>query len=522
MSADAGDAGRGLVTLVGAGPGDPGLITVRGAAALRAADVVIYDELAPSALLDLAPAAAERINVGKRGPEAPTRPQEDVHKLLIDHARAGRRVVRLKGGDPFVFGRGGEEATACAQAGVRFEVVPGVTSAIAALAYAGIPVTDRRHAASFAVVTGHKDPSRVAEATRWADLGRAVDTLVILMGMRNLPEIVAKLLSGGKDPATPAAAVMYGALPRQRVVEAPLAALPERVSAAGLGAPATVVVGDVVRLRETLSWWENLPLFGCRVLVTRAAEQAAEIVEALRAEGAEPVMAPMIRLMPPADQSELDRVFAELDAYDAIVFSSANAVRFFAEAGRRRQIDLAAIAAKVACIGAPTARSAALEGLPIHLVTGARAGGDAAALLAELERFLPPAGRRFLLPRSELGRELLPEGLRAAGARVDAVTAYRHLPPDLDAGALSRELASGAIQVLTFTSPSSLEHLLELIDPEARSALAHCTIAAIGPTTVEALQRAGLRADVVPERPDARELVRALVRHAVQRRGEER
>ena len=257
---------KGKVILVGAGPGDPDLITVRGAAALRAADAVVHDSLASPELLDLAPPGADRIDVGKRGHDPPTRPQPETTALLIALAREGKTVVRLKGGDPFVFGRGAEEASACADAGIAFEVVPGISSAVGALAYAGVPLTDRRHSASFAVVTGHKDPTPVTAETRWEALGGAVDTLVILMGMRNLDAIVARLLAGGRSPETPAAVVMNGTLPSQRVVEAPLGELVARVCAAGLAAPAVVVVGEVVSLREKLAWFERRPLFGTRVL----------------------------------------------------------------------------------------------------------------------------------------------------------------------------------------------------------------------------------------------------------------
>ena len=247
VSRDPADArASGRVVLVGAGPGDPDLITVRGAKALAAADVVLFDELATGDLLDLAPERALRVNVGKRGHEAPTRTQEEINATIVEHARLGRNVVRLKGGDPFVFGRGGEEVSACAEAGIPFEIVPGVTSAIAAAAYAGIPVTDRRHSASFAVVTGHKDPSKAAEQTRWRELGSAVDTLVILMGMRNLPALVQELIAGGKATETPAAAVMHGTLPEQRTVVATLGTLCEAVSASNLRSPAAVIVGESV------------------------------------------------------------------------------------------------------------------------------------------------------------------------------------------------------------------------------------------------------------------------------------
>ena len=257
-----GKGAPGRVILVGAGPGDPDLITVRGAAALGAADVILYDELASSDLLALARDDAELINVGKRGHDAPTRSQEDTNALLIDRARAGKTVVRLKGGDPFVFGRGGEEASECLAAGIAYEVVPGVSSAIAALAYAGIPVTDRRHSASFAVVTGHKDPSKVAQQTRWQALGSAVDTVIILMGMRNLRELLGELIAGGTAADTPAAAVMHGTRPDQKVVVSTVTDLPAAVEEAGLGAPSVVAVGRVVELREQLSWWETQPLFG--------------------------------------------------------------------------------------------------------------------------------------------------------------------------------------------------------------------------------------------------------------------
>ncbi len=507
---------RGRVILVGAGPGHPGLLTLRGAQALSRADVVLYDELAAPELLSLAPAAALRINVGKRGHDAPTRSQSDIHALMLEHARAGRTVVRLKGGDPFVFGRGGEEASVCRDAGVPFELVPGVSAAIAAPAFAGIPLTDRRYSASFAVVTGHKDPSRAREETRWAELGRAVDTLVILMGMRNLPELVKRVLEGGADPTRPAAAIMNGTLPGQQVVDAPLAELPERVAEAGLGAPAAVVIGDVVALREQIAWWENAPLFGTTVLVTRAEGQADEMIGALRAAGARPLHRPMIEFLPPeaADEAALQDALARLDAYDAVVFASSTAVRFTLAAAERGGVDLARTSTRFACVGPRTARELVDAGLPVHCIGSTRDGGDAEALLAELTRSLPPAGRRFLLPRSQLGRDVLVRGLREAGAEVDAPTAYRNVRPRTDAAALRAGLVEGEIGVLTFTSPSSVTHLLELLDDESRAAAARCTIGAIGATTARALARAGLPAHVVPDRPDAVELVRALVRHA--------
>lgn len=530
MRAGSSEALPGRVLLVGAGPGDPDLITLRGVEALRSADVVLYDELATTELLDHAPATAERIDVGKRGHDAAARTQDDINRLLIERSRAGQCVVRLKGGDPFVFGRGGEEASACVAAGIAYEVVPGVTSAIAALAYAGIPITDRRHAASFAVVTGHKDPSEPGYEMRLGQLASAVDTLVILMGMRNLEELIAKVLEGGRDPETPAAVVRFGTSGDQSTVVAPLAKLAEEARAAGLRAPAAVVIGNVVKLRETLGWWEQMPLFGMRVLVTRTPEQAAPLASALRTAGARPVLAPMIRLLPAEDSSQLDAGLRRLRDYDAIVFTSANALRFTLQRARELGLEatLRETSARVVCGGAQTARAAVEAGLPVHFVPaaasaeGRRGSGDAEALLAQLSTHLEPRGRRFLLPRSEIGREVLADGLAKLGAEVDAVVAYRNVPPAEErAEELRAWLRRDELDVLTFASPSAVRHLVALLGEEERSAMQRCILAAVGPTTAAALESLGFRADVVPDWPDAKQLVAALVEY-VRRGGREK
>ncbi len=500
----------GRVILVGAGPGDPDLVTVRGLEALRRADAVVFDSLAPASLLDEAPPGARRIDVGKRGHDAPTRTQEEINALLIGLAREGLRVVRLKGGDSFVFGRGGEELTACADAGIPVEVVPGVSSPLGALAYAGIPLTDRRHAASFAVVTGHKDPSKPREEIRWAGLARSADTLVVLMGMRNLEEIVARILGGGRPPDTPAAIVMHGTTPAQRVVEAPLAELPRRAREAGLAAPAAIVVGDVVRLRERMAWYERLPLFGKRVLVTRSEEQSGGMLKALREAGAEARVAPVIRIAPLAHPAALDAALARLDAYDALLFTSANGVRHFVARAREHDVDLDGLRADVWCVGPATARAAFEAGLPVRPVARRH---DAEGLLEAIVRAFPPRGRRFLLPRAAAARETLPEGLRAAGARVDAVPVYETLPAELDAAALGESLVDGGFDAVTFASPSAVRFLLEALGPEAREALAGLAIAAIGAVTAEALAEAGLPATVVAERATGEDLVAALAEH---------
>jgi uroporphyrinogen III methyltransferase/synthase len=504
------------VILLGAGPGDPDLITVRGAAALRVADAVVYDSLAAPELLELAPADALRIDVGKRGHELPTRSQEEVNALLVRLAREGRTVVRLKGGDPFVFGRGGEEASACVAAGIPFEVVPGVTSALAVPAHAGIPVTDRRHAASFAVVTGHRDATRPWTSVRWDRLATATDTLVIVMGMRNLEKLVQTLLDHGRDPETPAAAIMDGATAHQRTVEAPLAELPRRVREAGLGSPAVVVVGDVVRLRRELAWFERSPLFGWRVLVTRSAEQAGDLARALRAAGAEPIVMPLVRAVPVSDPGPLDVALDRLEEYDGIVFTSANGVRFFADRARSRGVALERVRARVICVGPATAAAARAAGLPDPHVPDRRF--DAEGLLEAVVRLVPPAGRRFLHPRAAAGRDLLPEGLRCAGARVDLVPVYRTVPAEVDRDALIGALVRGELDALTFTSPSSVRHFLAQLDREAREALRAIPVAAIGSVTAGALREAGLEPDAVAERSGVDELVAALAEHAARRR----
>jgi len=501
-------AQRGSVVLLGAGPGDPDLITLRGVTALRSADAVVYDALASPALLDWAPPAAERHNVGKRGHSEPTLPQGEINALVVKLAGEGKRVVRLKGGDPFVFGRGGEEASACEEAGIEFEVVPGVSSAIAAPAYAGIPLTDRRYSASFAVVTGHKDPTKVAEATRWEALAVAADTLVIMMGMRNLADIVERLLAGGRDPKTPAAVIMNGTTPDQRVLVASLGELPARVREGGFSSPAVVVVGDVVRLRETLAWIEGRPLFGKRVLVTRDEEPDGRMNQALRVAGADPVAAPMIRMVPPADWGAVDAAIDSIDEDDAILVTSANAIRFFAGRAEARGVSLAGARWKVMCVGPKTAEAARALGWSVDVIPERQF--DAEGLVQAIAAEQSPPGRRFFFPCAEGAREVLPERLAALGAMVDRVTAYRTLAPEGRAASLRTELLERRLDVLTFTSPSCVENFVSALDAESRVAAERCIVACIGPVTAEALRKAGMAPDVTAERAGIPDLVAAL------------
>ena len=502
-------APRGKVLLVGAGPGAADLITVRAERALRMADVVVHDALVADELLTLVPPDAELVNVGKRGHEAPTRGQEDINALLVERARAGACVVRLKGGDPFVFGRGGEEASACARAGVPFEVVPGVSASVAALAAAGIPVTDRRHAASFAVVTGHKDPTAVREGIRWRALGEAVDTVVILMGMRNLRELLAELEAGGRAPDTPAAAVRFGTRPDQRVVVSTLAALADDVADAGLTSPAAVVVGDVVRLRDELAWFETRPLFGRRVVVTRQPEQAGGMIRALRAAGADPWLVPLIRTEPVRSDAAA-RIVAELGSFDWVVLTSANAARAFVAAIAAEGGRSAALRAQVLCVGPATAEAAREAGLFVTAVPGARY--DAEGLLERIRPHLVP-GQRVLLPRAETARPILPEGLRAAGAEVESWTVYRTVAPETDLAALGEALEEGAVDAITFASPSAVRNFADALSEDGFAAALRCVRVAIGPVTAEALAARELPAQVVPARAEAQAMVDALEAH---------
>lgn len=476
------------VFLVGAGPGDPGLLTVRGAEVLGGADVVVYDRLAESSLLDLAPAHAERIDVGK-SPGGPV-DQDGINALLVDRGRSGAQVVRLKGGDPFVFGRGGEEAQALAAAGVVFEVVPGVTSAVAAPAYAGVPLTHRGLATSCTFVTGHSRQEPDVE-TDWEGLARSGGTLVVMMGVAHRAEVAARLMAGGRAGTTPVAAVTWGTRPDQVTVRTTLAGL----AAAPLEPPAVIVIGDVAGL--DLAWFERRPLFGRRVVVTRTREQAPALARRLRDRGAEPVEVPTIAVVDAADGgAALREAAGRLATYDWIVFTSANAVDRLMPLLR----DARALGrARVAAIGPGTADAlvrwrVAADLLPERAV--------AESLLAALP---PPAayGGRLLLPRAAVAREVLPDGLRAVGWDVDVVEAYRTVPVPVPEALAARATGADAI---CFTSASSVAGWIAAADPVVTPPVVAC----IGPVTAAAARHAGLTVGVVAATQTIDGLVAAL------------
>jgi uroporphyrinogen III methyltransferase/synthase len=477
-----------IVYLVGAGPGDPGLITVKGRECIAAADVLIYDYLAAPSLLRHAAATAELIYVGKKGGEH-TLPQEEINALIVAKARENKIVTRLKGGDPFVFGRGGEEAEVLVEAGIPFEVVPGVTSAVAATAYAGIPLSHRKLTATIAFVTGHEDPTKEESSIDWASLARGIGTLVFFMGVKNLPNIVGELTRHGRPPQTPVALVRWGTTAEQVTVSGTLADIVERVRQAGLKAPAIIVVGEVVGLRERLQWFERRPLFGKRIVVTRTREQASDLVDALTGLGAECLECPTIQIAPPDDAGPLDRAIAGLQRFDWIVFTSVNGVsRFFGRlfgAGR----DVRALGhVRTAAIGPATAERMKSFGLASDLMP---ADYRAEAIVAAFRGY-DLRGRSVLLPRAQEARLILPTELAAMGAVVTEVAAYKTEPAAGERSALIERLAARTLDLITFTSSSTVKNFKALL-PEARFAelTAGVGAACIGPITADTARQLG-------------------------------
>jgi len=475
------------VYLVGAGPGDPGLLTVRGAEVLRCADVVVYDRLSVSSLLDLAPARAERISVGK-APGHPSMKQEDINSLLVERGLAGKEVVRLKGGDPFVFARGGEEAAALRAAGVAFEVVPGITSAVAVPAYAGVPVTYRGLSTSFTVVTGHEDPWAATE-TDWDAVARVGGTIVILMGVATRAAIAERLMAGGLPADSPVAAVRWGTRPEQRTVRTTLGQL----GSVELEAPVTMVVGAVAEL--DLRWFEDRPLFGKRVVVTRAREQASELAARLGALGAETVEVPAIEVGPPDDGGvALRAAAASVRTFDFVAFTSANAVqRFCAELTDARAFG----DVRVAAIGPGTAAALGQFGVVADVIPG--------EYIAEaVAEAFPDGPGRVLLPRAAVARDALPDELRRKGWDVEVVEAYRTRPAVPDAAALGEVHNADAI---TFTSSSTVTNYLAVAGLDGVPPLVVC----IGPVTAQTARTAGIHVDAVADVHTVDGLVQALV-----------
>ncbi len=499
---------EGIVYLVGAGPGDPGLLTLRGAECLRKADVVIYDHLANPDLLSHAREEAEKIYAGKEGGRH-TLKQDEINRLMVERAGAGLKVVRLKGGDPFLFGRGGEEAEFLVEAGVPFEVIPGVSSALAAPAYAGIPLTHRDRSSSAAFVTGHAAEGKPGLSFSWEGLARGVETLVFLMGVGNLSEISERLMAAGRSAETPIAVIRWGTTPQQETVTGTLGDIVSKVQKAELGPPGVIVVGEVVGLRDRLNWFERRPLFGNRIVVTRAREQASAFADLLRAYGADVVEFPTISIFPPDGWESLDAAIDRLDVYDWVVFTSVNGVRFFLERLKVSGKDARALSQKKLCAIGP-ATGAALEGVGLRadlIPENYRAEGILAALREEEIR-----GKHFLIARAAAAREVLPQELRRRGAQVDVVECYRTEPGP--GGTKGRELLlKGGIDLVTFTSSSTVENFAAMFSrDELERIRGNFRVAAIGPITAERARDLGLTPDLVADEYTVPALTEAIVK----------
>ncbi len=499
----------GKVWLVGAGPGEPGLITLRGLEVLAQAEVVLHDALSHPALL-AACAQAERRNVGKRFGE-PSSKQDEINRELIDLARQGKRVVRLKGGDPLMFARGSEEALALARAGVRFEIVPGVSSPVAASAYAGISLTHRELSSSVTFITGSDRAGKEWSPEAWRKLATATDTICILMGMWRIEPITQAIVDGGRDPNTPAAVIQWGARPQQRVVTATLGTIAAQSKLAGLTNPAVIVIGDVVRLRDELRWYDSRPLFGKRILVPRTPEQGEVTARALRERGAEPLLVPAIELADPPDRAPLVAAAGALGDYDWVLFTSSNGVeRLFAVLDESARDARAFGAAKVAAIGPKTAESLSRRGLRADLVADEFVGEALA------RQVLAAGAKRVLLLRALRARDALPNALRAAGAAVDVVAAYQTVPAAaVRSGELRRLFEQRELDVALFTSSSTVTNVCEALGDEARELLAGVTVASIGPITSATAAELGVRVDVTARTYTVEGVLDALEEHFV-------
>lgn len=497
---------QGMVYLVGAGPGDYKLISVKAKEYIEKADTIVYDRLADSRLLAWARPDVELVYVGKASSDHTMR-QEDINQLLVDKSKEGKTVVRLKGGDPFVFGRGGEEALELVANGLSFEVVPGITSAISVPAYAGIPVTHRAVATSFAVITGHEDPTKGESNMRWDKLATGVDTLVFLMGVENLPHITSKLIANGRPAETPAAVIRWGTKPEQEVLITTVGNAAADVARQGLKPPAIFIVGDVVTLREKLAWFDMKPLFGKTVLVTRAREQASALTSQLEERGAQCIEAPAIKIVDPESFAIVDEAIQSLAGYDWLIFTSTNGVDYFFNRLHKAGLDSRALAtAKVAAIGVQTASHLERFGIRADIIPlEFRAEGIVEALTD-----LVKPGMKVLIPRALIARDILPIKLAEMGAQVTVAPAYRTVVGETDGKILATKLAQGEISLVTFTSSSTVTNLLELLGEGGSELVAKAKVACIGPITATTCIENGIKPDVIADEYTINGMVKAI------------
>jgi uroporphyrinogen III methyltransferase/synthase len=502
----------GKVYLVGAGPGDPGLLTLKATECLVRADVVVYDYLANQAFLNYADDNAELIYVGKTG-GSHTMSQQEINRLMVDKARDGLIVVRLKGGDPFIFGRGGEEAQELSKSRIPFEVIPGITSAIAVPAYAGIPLTHRDFTSTVTFITGHEDPTKAKSDIAWDKLATSVGTLVFLMGVGNLSKIAENLISNGRPGDTPVAVIRRGTVPEQETIVGTLRDIAELAARQGIKPPAIIVVGDVVKLREELNWFEIRPLFGRRIVVTRAREQASDFLARLSELGAECIEFPTIKIGPPKSWEGLDRAIKRLDIYQWLLFTSVNGVQYFferLEAIGKDLRDLKGIS--IGAIGPKTADAIHRRGIRPDLVPDEY---RAEAIVARM-RQQEVRGARILLARASSARDVLPIELVNMGAIVDEVPVYQTVKPDHDAGRVRGMLERGEIDMVTFTSSSTVINFIEMFKEDGKNIqewMKQVTVACIGPITAKTAEEKGLSASLIPSEYTIESLTSSIVHY---------
>lgn len=501
---------KGKVYIVGAGPGDIGLLTVKGLSCLQKAEVVVYDFHLNAQILNYIKHDAEFIYAGKRGGQH-TMVQEDINRVLVEKAKEGKLICRLKGGDPFIFGRGGEEAEELAKAGIEFEIVPGISSAIAAPAYAGIPLTHRSYSSSLAIVPGYEDITKKKSSIDWTRLATGIDTIVFLMAVKNISQVCQRLIDNGRKPETPVAVIRWGTRADQTTIVGNLSNIANLVEENEIKPPAVMVVGDVVNLREKLKWYEKKPLFGQRVLVTREHTSGFEPLEKL---GAEIMEFHTIEIAPPDDWSELDRAIEKIDTYDWLIFTSVNGVKFFFQRLRDRDRDIRDLKdIRICAVGTKTASAIKGHGIKVDLVPKQfNAEGLIESFVAEHGTEGGLKGLRILLPRAETAREVFPEKVRELGGEIDVFTAYKTVKPEIHGKRLKRFLKEGKITVATFTSAATFNNFMEIMGDDAKQLLKDVTIAAIGPVTTAAVENAGLKVSIMPEKATVEAMVNEIIK----------
>lgn len=498
---------KGIVYIIGAGPGDPGLITVKGLKCLKEADVIIYDHLVSEEIIRQAKESVRLIYAGKKGGDH-TLSQDEINRRLVEEAGKGNVVARVKGGDPFIFGRGGEEAEILVQSGIPFEVVPGVTSAVAVPAYAGIPLTHRGYTSTVAFVTGHEDPTKEESDIDWETLA-GIGTLVFLMGVKNLRQITVNLMVHGKHADTPAALIRWGTTEDQATMTGTLGDIARRAEEEHFSPPSILVVGAVVDLRGVLNWFETKPLFGKGIVITRPELQAEEFASLLYTQGARVIHFPTIKIVPPESYDGLDQAIGRISQYQWIIFTSANGVSFFLQRLRERGRDIRDLKdIRICTIGPATAATIEKLGIRVDLVPDEFISEGVVKSFQDFDI----TGKRILLPRAASARDVIPEGLAKLGAEVDVVTAYRTVNSGRDKSELETLMNEGKVDVITFASPSTVTNFKEIMEREETFVLpSHIKIACIGPVTMAAAKKAGLPTDIMQERYTIPGLVETLI-----------